>query len=294
VSIRGEYTVTVKGCIITASKWFSWREQGLSNTEIATMLGISPSMARIIARKFRRVGTPDPQYRKRKPGLVRIINTATDAGAYVLGVLWGAVSTSGDGYWVRHRDRWYVDVVRKYLGVMAEGHESCSRTGNQWRLKITRAADVATIRKLLERHGWTPRKAPERSYPCGSINDRGFVRAWAELHACADVARTGRNRKPVPRLRIYGNQLLLEEVNRVIAAGTGLSLRKLQKTANKTTAGLCYTGKSFRAVVEWLYRGAELYNPVAREKFEETLRRIKSNVDNLRIRRYNGDRTTNP
>jgi len=112
VNIRGEYTVTVKGCIITASEWLSWREYGLSNAEIAILLGISPSMARIIARKFRQTGVPDLQYRKRKPGPVKIIDTTTDAGAYVLGILWGTASTSGEGYWVRHRDRWYVDVMR--------------------------------------------------------------------------------------------------------------------------------------------------------------------------------------
>lgn len=69
------------------------------------MLGVSPSMARIVARKFREAGVPDPQYRKRKPGLVGNLDTTTDAGAYVLGVLWRIASTSGEGYWVRHRDR---------------------------------------------------------------------------------------------------------------------------------------------------------------------------------------------
>ncbi|NHM25883.1 hypothetical protein G7K71_02420 [Desulfofundulus sp. TPOSR] len=263
-----EHTLTVKGCTVIASEWLSWRKQGLSNTEIAAMLGVSPSMARVIARKFREAGMPDLQYRKRKPGPVKILDTATDIGAYVLGVLWGTASTSGEGYWVRHRDSWYVNVVRKYLGVTAEGHESYSRTGNQWRLKITRAADVAAVRNLLERHGWAPRKAPERPYPCGNIDDRGFVRAWVELHSSADVARTGKKRMPTPRLRVYGSQPLLEEMNRVIAVGAGWLPRKLHLIATVTgeTWCLCYTGGSFRAVVDWLYAGAGLYNPAVRER----------------------------
>jgi hypothetical protein len=240
----------------------------MNNTVIAAMLGVSPSMVRIVARKFRQAGVPDPQYSKRKPGPVKTLDTTTDAGAYVLGIFWSTASASEEGYWVRHRDRWYVNVVREYLGITAEGHESYSGTGNQWRLKITRAADIAAVKDLLEHHGWTPRKAPERAYPSGNIDDRGFVRAWVEVHSSADVARIGRKRKPTPRLRIYGNRILLEEINRVVAASTGISPRMLQKTTNEVTAALYYTGESFRAVMDWLYTGAELYNPKVQKKFE--------------------------
>ena len=260
----------VKNHTFTASECFCWRERGMSNAEITTMRSISPSTARVIARKFRQTVVPDPQYRKRKPGPVKILDTGTDAGAYVLGIIWGTASTSGEGYWVRHRDRWYVDVVREHLGITAEGHESYSRTGNQWRLKVTRAADVAAVRNLLEHHGWVPRKSRERPYPSGHLDDKGFVRAWVELHSSADVARTGRKRKPTPRLRVYGSQPLLDELNRVVTAGAGLPPRKLQRVATGTGETWClyYTGRSFRAVVEWLYAGAELYNPAVRERFE--------------------------
>jgi len=94
-----EYTVTVKGRIVIATEWLSWRKQGLSNTEIAHMLGVSLSIARIIARKFRQAGLSDLQYWKRKSGPVKIIDTTTDAGAYVLGILWGTATTSDGGYW---------------------------------------------------------------------------------------------------------------------------------------------------------------------------------------------------
>lgn len=281
MNVHKKYGITVKGRAVTASEWLSWRERGLGNADIAILLGISPSMARIVARKFRQAGVPDPLHRKRRPGPVKELDSATDAGAYVLGVLWGTACVLGEGIWVRHRDKWYTDTVRKYLKVTAVGHESYSSTGGQWRLKITRAADVAAVKRLLRFHGWRPRKAPERPYPCGPLDDRGFVRAWVELHGCADVARTGRRRAPTPRLRMYGNRLLLEEVNRVVAAGTGLLPRRLQKTANQTTAALYYTGRSFQAVVDWLYREAEMYNPAAREKFEETLRRAGPRVGEI-------------
>jgi len=56
VSIVAE--IVVKNRVVTASEWLSWRQQGMSNIKIAHMLGISPWMARIIARKFRQAGVP--------------------------------------------------------------------------------------------------------------------------------------------------------------------------------------------------------------------------------------------
>ncbi|NHM26252.1 hypothetical protein G7K71_04410 [Desulfofundulus sp. TPOSR] len=42
-----------------------------------------------------------------------------------------------------------MDVVREHLGITAEGHKCYSYTGNQWRLKVTRAIDVTTVEKIL-------------------------------------------------------------------------------------------------------------------------------------------------
>jgi len=132
--------------------------------------------------------------------------------------------------------------------------------------ELFRETDVTGGRRELRR------SIPEGSYwvaPCDpvlkprkrvilvdqrEIINQTLVRAWVELQRCADMARTGKNRKPVPKLRIYGNRLLLEEVNRVNAAGTGLPLKKLQKTGNETMVKLCYTRRSSRAELEWVYK----------------------------------------
>lgn len=194
-----------------------------------------------------------------------------------MGILWGtATMAGGNSYWVRHHDRWYLDTVRERLAIGMNRQINYFPSEEKWCLKVTRGAEVATLNELLEQHGWKPRSVPERPYPAGPLNDRGFVRAWVELHASADVARPGRKRVPTPRLRIYGNWLLLEDINRVISIGTGLGPRKPQKTPKETTVGLYYTGKSFCSVVEWLYASADLYNPAARKKFEEVIRRAEA------------------
>lgn len=208
-----------------------------------------------------------------------MIDTDTDAGAYVLGVLWGICSISPEGFWLRHRDPWFVETVRDRLGIAAAVQTVSSRTGPQARLKIARASHVAAVRDLLRKHGWTERNAPRRPYPSGRVDDRGFIRAWVELHSSADIARTGRRRTERPRLRIYGNRDLLSEMNAVLSAATGLPLRTPQKTPNEVTKALYYYGTAARTVVGWLYERCNLTNPAARAKILDAVERFPFTCD---------------
>lgn len=254
--------VTTRGRAVTAEEWHAWRARGMSADEIAAVLGISPSMARLIGRRFRSAGVPDPQYWKR-PRACGELDASTDAGAYILGILWGTTAVSGGSFLVRHRDRFYPAIVKERLGIAADIHEVDSLNGRQHRLKIIRSADVAALERVFARHGWSPRNASRRPYPAGDVDDRGFVRAWVELHNSYDVI-ISRSKVERPRLRVYGNYELMGEINRVLAAACGVSLRKLQKTPNTITKGIYYVGESCQAVLAWLYHDAELFNPQSR------------------------------
>jgi len=260
------------GRILTAEEWQRWRIDGLSTPKIAEILNITPSAVRYIARDFRSAGYIDPQYQKRKPGKSIQIDTTTDKGAYILGILWGTMSVAEENiYWVRHRDLWFIEIIRDCLKISSEGHKSYSSTGDQFRLKISRQSDIDTITQMLTPQGWTMRQAQERPYPSNSLNDKGFIRAWVELHNSVDIRqakhRNG-NYYPQKRLRIYGNWLLLEEINNILSSVAGLQLRTLQKTTNEITKGLYYQGKNVLPVVNWLYDKAEIWNPVIRRKLE--------------------------
>jgi hypothetical protein len=39
----------------------------------------------------------------------KLIDTTTDTGGYILGLLWGSLSLYENGFWFRHRDRWYAE-----------------------------------------------------------------------------------------------------------------------------------------------------------------------------------------
>lgn len=196
-----------------------------------------------------------------------MIDVQTDTGAYILGLLWGTMAVWEEGFWLRHRENWYIETVRNYLYLSPAVQFSHSRTGDQYRLKIIQSNQVAQLTKFFIAHGWTARQAQERYYPLGDINHRGFIRAWTELHGTADIAHIGRQRAPTPRLRVYGNYALLNTINDIITRATGLKPRAVQKTVNNITKAIYYYGYSYIAVVNWLYDGASLYNPEAKAKF---------------------------
>lgn len=200
-----------------------------------------------------------------------MIDCRTDTGAYILGVLWGTMSEWEDGFWLRHRDRFFLSAVRDYMKIGTGIQVIASRSGPQYRIKIVRKKTVEEMCTLLHGYGWKPRNAAERTYPNGEINHRGFIRAWVELHATADI-RQSKNRNgtysPQKRLRIYGNWLLLEDINRILCSETGLKPRRLQNTQNQITKALYFQGASITSVLEWLYEGAEIWNPAVRERME--------------------------
>ncbi len=202
---------------------------------------------------------------------IQIPDTSTETGAYVLGVLWGTCSRNIEGYLIRHRIPWFVKCVKEYMQIPNSPYLLDARTGDQTILKITRKSIVKQIDRLLLKRGWQPRNAAERSYPCGDIHDKGFIRAWIELHSSIDIARIGTKRIATPRIRIYGNEELIEKINTVLSAETGLKLRMLQKTTNETTKALYYCGSSAQTVYGWLYTEPALYCAEVRENFEKIL-----------------------
>lgn len=200
-----------------------------------------------------------------------MLDTSQDAGAYVLGILWGTMAEFEGGYFVRHRDPWYPETVRGALDLLPSIHKVIYKGNPQYRLKIKSQKEVSALQRILTLHGWQPRQASERPYPSGSLNDRGFIRAWVELHGATDIRmawKRNRSKYPQKRLRIYGNWALLEEMNYILSAATGLPPRTLQPTGNHITKVLHYQGSSVPPVLDWLYDQAEIWNPAARARLE--------------------------
>lgn len=261
--------IRVKSNIITAEDWLRWRREGRSTKEIAEILGVSCATVRKIAAGFREAGCPDPMYGKTRKKTVTLLDAATEVGSYVPGVLWGiGFRTDENEFLIGHRDSWFISLVNNQLNIKNKEQIVYFRTEKQYRLKISSYPNASAIFDLLLKHGWADRNAPVRPYPSGPLDDRGFIRAWVELHASADEATIGQRRTVVPRLRVYGNEALLSEMNLIISENTGLKPRKLQKTVNKTTKALYYYGRSFTMLYSWLYSNAAVTNKKVKKKFE--------------------------
>jgi len=78
---------------------------------------------------------------------------------YVLGILWSIGSPIDDKYpyfFLRHNDRYFLDVVREALIVSTNVFEGESYTGPQYKLKIFNF-DL----NLLAQYGWQPPAATQ-------------------------------------------------------------------------------------------------------------------------------------
>ena len=116
-----------------------------------------------------------------------MLDSQNDVEAYILGILWGTMSQMNEVFWARHRDIFFIQAVKKYLGIKAKIQTVSTRTGIQYRLKIVRPEIVNKLNSILTAYGWTPRQSIERCFPHGELNERGFIRAWVELHGVLDI-----------------------------------------------------------------------------------------------------------
>jgi|GEM_PF-3859460 hypothetical protein len=123
------------GRILTADEWQQWRKDGLNTRQIAQILGVTPNYAYVIARKFAAAGCQDPGRWRKNLGPPQHIDTDTDLGAYLLGILWGTMSVSDNEYWIRHRDPFFIETIRNHLHISARGFRA--KDGTQFRLKIS-------------------------------------------------------------------------------------------------------------------------------------------------------------
>jgi hypothetical protein len=176
------------------------------------------------------------------------------SGAYALGLIWGTASYTPGQFLIRHRELEIVEKIKKALDLPMQTTALSQRTGPQFRVKVSAAADAGALLGWLEPLGWAPRNSDERPYPDhAGLDDCGFISAWARLHSSADAAKARWSRDGrIPRIRIYGNYALMSRMSEVISEQAGLPAMKPQKTANEITKILYYQGASAVALGKWL------------------------------------------
>lgn len=253
-------------------EWHAWRNAGWSASRIAHHLHLSISRVNQIAQQTGRTPQNDPLYHLTRPSAYRPPDVLTESGAYALGILWGTASLiTSNELMIRHRDLELLAYWQHLMSLSGSIAVYSSATGPQGRYRIRQHFVVRRLKDWLNAAGWTPRQADVRPYPQVPIQDGAFIRAWIELHAAADRPPQGRQRRETPRIRIYGNQVLLTTMNDHIARASGLTPRTLQKTSNTSTKALYYTGQSARTLLQWLYREAVIFHAPAKDRLTAVL-----------------------
>lgn len=196
---------------------------------------------------------------------------------YVLGILW-AIGTfteeEGTRYiLLRHKERYFLDEVKKELDVTAAIHTVTEKGKTQYRLKVH---GYDTPREM-ERLGWQPRWSEQRGYP-NITEHRDFIRAYIEIHSRMDVLTIRKRDRPPqkqPRLRIYGNRSFLEGLTQVLASEAGIGVKKVQKATEKSVvSGILYytSAEELRRLMGYLYEsGVKYFYREAYEQFREVM-----------------------
>lgn len=162
-----------------------------------------------------------------------------DISNYQLGIIWsiGTYLSDENKMVFRHKDRYFL----KQLKNLTHNNIYLQSTPNKnyYVLKIP-GFDLDYLKDL----GWTYRNTNIRYMP--TLDDhKDFLRAYIELHSSLDYSKRGTNIKRL-RLRIYGNKILIEELNRIISDLCNVKIKTPQIIHNDKTSILYY--QNFREI----------------------------------------------
>lgn len=173
---------------------------------------------------------------------------------YLLGIMWSI------GSWLeneklmvfRHKDKHFLEVISRYFGY--EIYEQAVKNYTQYVLKVYNF----DIGKLVEL-GWNGRNADKRELPFLS-DYRDFLRAYIELHSGLGYSvryrrKPRRDKYKALRLRIYGNEHLVEGINKELHKSCRTSLKTIQDTKlNNKTFYVAYTSLAeIERIFNWLW-----------------------------------------
>lgn len=159
---------------------------------------------------------------------------------YTLGIIWGIGSYQEDRFVFRHKAKHFLEQIQKYCN-----NETYSQVGTSGKTQLVLKTSAFSTGDFP---GWTERNSDQRDVPV--LDDyKDFLRAYFELHSCLDYCTAyyyyGRK---VPekykklRLRVYGNRVLIESINNILAQECRVKIKSVQDVKlNNKTSYLQYT-----------------------------------------------------
>ena len=144
---------------------------------------------------------------------------------YQIGIIWSISSYAEGRIILRHKERYFLDVINKSVGNTI--YSQRSRTNIQYVLKIHLPLSD------LEDIGYTSHNSNIRITPKFAGLD--FFKAYLEIHSKLDshVIKIKGYTYTRKRLRVYGNYYILEDLNYFLASH-GLNKKKIQSINDET------------------------------------------------------------
>lgn len=172
---------------------------------------------------------------------------------YQLGVIWsiGTYLEDESRMVFRHNDRYFLEQLKN----LTQNNIYLQSTPEK-RYYVLKIPEMDI--KHLESLGWTDRNSDTRYMPV--LNDyKDFLRPYIELHSSLDYNKRASGIKRL-RLRVYGNETLIREMNQIISFMCNVRLKTPQIIHNNKTAILYY--QAFEEI-DNIFSGikGEPYNP---------------------------------
>ena len=160
---------------------------------------------------------------------------------YDIGILWalGSITDINQNRMsFRCKDKYFLERLSLYFNNKIYTQQIKNKT--QYVLK-TSNVDLQSLYTI----GWTERNSNIRDIPILNNNDyKNFLRSYIEIHSTLDYStryrRDGSKYKSL-RLRIYGNCILIDSINKLLNKNANTNIKSIQMLKNNKTSILYYS-----------------------------------------------------
>lgn len=157
---------------------------------------------------------------------------------YILGIIFSIGYISRGRLIFKNKNKYFLEQIQKVCGNNI--YEQKDKNNIQYVLS-TKYFNIEKLKSI----GWNNRSSDVRKLP--ELNQYSdFLRAYIELHSRFDYSTRYRNkRKKIKykalRLRIYGNKVLIKDINKILNMDANTTLKSPQNEKNNKTSCISYT-----------------------------------------------------
>jgi hypothetical protein len=157
---------------------------------------------------------------------------------YILGIIFSIGYISRGRLIFKNKNKYFLEQIQRICG------NNIYKQKDKNNVQYVLSTKYFNIEKLKD-IGWSSRNSDIRQLP--RLKQYGdFLRAYIELHSRFDYCTRYKNKqKKIKykslRLRIYGNKILIREINKILNMDAGTTLKSPQNEKNNKTSCISYT-----------------------------------------------------